>query len=82
MFLTKAKVDSMFKRECDRASIASESFNLKPPYSDKVAAKQFPLSIKCTNSKSPTVRKENTRGHVAGFLDSMGTFLNDIELCD
>lgn len=69
----------MFKREMERASTASSSLNLKPPYSNKVASKQFLLKYKVPNSKVYT-HKGNTKKHVTHFLDSMVPFLKYTEL--
>lgn len=41
VFMTKTEIKAMFKRKTERASTTSTCLDLKPPYPDKVAIKQF-----------------------------------------
>lgn len=62
----------MFKKERETASIVSIIFYLKPPYSDLVAAKQYPQEYKVPKFQKFNGHKGNTNEHVTRFLDSMG----------
>lgn len=69
VLLTKAE-KAVFGQERERASTASAPLDLKPPYPDKAAAKQFPLEYKVPKYQKFDSRKANTREHVARFIDS------------
>lgn len=53
LFFTKTKQrPCSIRKEKKTATTTPTTLNLKPLYSDKVAAKQFPQSTKCTSFKS------------------------------
>lgn len=79
--MTKVEVEAMFEREHKRISTASASLDVKLPHSNKVTAKQFLIEYKVLKFEKFDGHKGNTREHVAHFLDFMGHFSNDIELC-
>lgn len=69
----------MFKKECDRATTAPK-FS-KPAYPEKVVKKEFPTDYKVPKFQKFDGRKGNRKVHVARFLDSMGKYARDQELC-
>lgn len=78
---TKNEIEAMFKKEQKRATTASTNLNLKPPYSYKVAAKQYPLEYKVPKFQNFDRHKGNTIEHMARFFDSMRPHSRDLELC-
>lgn len=80
MFLTKAEITVMFKRDCERASTASTSLDLKLPYFNKVPAKKYPPKYKVPKFQKFNGFKGNTNEYVARFLDSIAPFSKDTEL--
>lgn len=72
VFLTKSETEAMFKWERERVSTGLTSLDLEPPYSYKVAPKQFPSKYKVPKFRSSMVI--NIREHVARFLDLLGSF--------
>lgn len=71
----------MLKKERNWAATTPKSLDLKPPYSDKVAENDFPTEYKVTKFQKFDGRKANTKEHIAHFLDSMGKYAKDQELC-
>lgn len=45
-YFTKAEVETMFKKECDRVATAPKTLDLKPLYPEKVVEKDFPAEYK------------------------------------
>lgn len=60
----------MFKKERDRAATAPKALDLKPPYLEKVAEKDFPTEYKVPKFQKFDGRKGSTKEHVSRFLDS------------
>lgn len=55
--------------------------DLKPPYLDKIDAKQFLWNIRCPNSKSSIFVREILESMWLASLILCASFSNDIELC-
>lgn len=64
----------MFKKERDRAVTTPKALDLKPPYPEKVAEKDFPTEYKVPKFQKFDGRKVNMKEHVSRFLDSLGKY--------
>lgn len=71
----------MFKKEHERASTASRTLDLKPPYSDKVATKQYPLNTRSLIFRSSMDARAILKSRWPGSFDFMGPHSSDVELC-
>lgn len=69
IYFTKAKIETMFKKERERATTAPKTLDLKPPYPDKVVEKEFPTYYKVPKFQRFDGRKGNTKEYVSRFLD-------------
>lgn len=80
-YFTKTKIETMFKKERDRATTAPKTLHLKPPYPEKVAEKDFSAEYKVPKFQKFDGHKGNRKEHVSRFLDSLGKYVKDPELC-
>lgn len=71
----------MFKKERDRATTAPKAMNLNPPYQEKVVEKDVPTHYKVPKFQKFDGRKGDTKEHVSRFLDSLGKYTKDLDLC-
>lgn len=79
LYVKKVEIGVMFKEEHDRATTAPKTLNQKPPYLNKVAEKK--LLAKYAKISKVRWSQRNTEEHVSRFLDSMGKYTKDPELC-
>lgn len=80
-YFTKTKIEAMFKKDRDRATTTPKAMDLKPPYPEKVLKKDFPTDYKVPKFQKFDGRKGNTKEHVSRFLDLLGKYAKDPELC-
>lgn len=52
VFKTRAEVESMLKKEKEKASVTSACIDLNPPYPVEIAAKPYPSGTWCLSSRS------------------------------
>lgn len=73
MYFTKTKIEAMFKKERERVATTPTTFDLKPPYSEKVVAKQFYQKTKYPSFRSLMVegKHEGPCGPVPRLLKTI-----------
>lgn len=79
--MTRFEVEAMLWREKEKAFISSICLDLKPPYAVEIVAKSYPVGYVTPQFHKFEDRRGNKRKHVVRFLESMGAYDHDDDLC-
>lgn len=81
MFMTRTEVKAMLRRAKEKASMTTACLDLKPSYTTEIAATTYPSGYPIPKFQRSYSRQSNTREYVVCFIDSMGSFAHDADLC-
>ena len=80
-FVTLSNLTSLLKREKGRQRKEPMQYICKPPYLAELLSKPYPEKYETPTFTLYNGKKGNAMEHVSKFMDSMGPFAGDRELC-
>lgn len=80
-FVTKAEVTGLVRQQKENVSSVATCLSLKPPYHSSIAMKAYPTGYTVPNFQRFDDRKGNPIGYVSRFIDVIGPFAHNSELC-
>ena len=80
-FVTLSNLTSLLKREKGRQQKEPMQYICKPPYLAELLSKPYPEKYETPTFTLYNGKKGNAMEHVSKFMDSMGPFAGDRELC-
>ena len=80
-FVTLSDLISLLKREKGRQRKEPMRYIRKPPYLTELLSKPYPKKYETPTFTLYNGKKGNVMEHVSKFMDSMGPFAGDWELC-
>lgn len=81
IFFIRAEVEAPVQPQKAKASSTTVCLSLRPPYLASITAKPYLVGYIVPNFQKFEGCKGNSREHIARFIDLMGLFAHDAEIC-